>query len=331
MKFIDEATIEVIAGDGGNGCVSFRREKCIPQGGPDGGKGGNGGSIIVCADENVSTLLDVRYRKRFVAERGEHGRGKNQYGHCGGDVVIPVPVGTLIQDANSGETLADLDDPGQQIVVAKRGIGGRGNIAFKSSIHQAPREVQEGTPGESRRIKMELKLLADVGLVGFPNAGKSTLISVISNARPKIADYPFTTKVPNLGVVRFGDEKSFVVADIPGLIEGASLGAGMGIQFLKHIERTKILLHLIDLNNPSQPDPLQAYEAIRKELGAFDPKLLQKPELILLTKADAVDPAAMEEVQKKFAVKGREVYILSAVAKKGLEEIKRGIGRLLWP
>lgn len=331
MKFIDEAIIEVTAGDGGNGCASLRREKYVPQGGPDGGKGGNGGSVVLRADENVSTLMDIRYRRHFEAARGEHGRGKNQYGQNGNDVVVPVPVGTIIQDAVSGETLADLTVTGENIIVARGGIGGRGNTAFKSSVHQVPTEAEKGTPGETRKIKLELKLLADVGLVGFPNAGKSTLISVISNARPKIADYPFTTVVPNLGVVRVGDEKSFVVADLPGLIEGASLGAGMGIQFLKHIERTKVLLHLVDINDPSQPDPLKAYKTIRGELGAFDPKLLEKPEIILLTKADACDTAVLEKVKKEFEAKGREVYILSAVAKKGLEEIKRGVGRLLWP
>lgn len=331
MKFIDEAVIEVVAGDGGNGCVSFRREKYVPRGGPDGGKGGDGGSVSVRANENVSTLMDVRYRKRFVAVSGEHGRCKNQYGLHGESVIIPVPVGTIIKNAETGEVLADLTHSNQEVTIAHGGKGGRGNTAFKSSIHQAPMEADKGTLGEFRKIRFELKLLADVGLVGFPNAGKSTLISVISNARPKIADYPFTTKVPNLGVVRIDHEKSFVVADLPGLIEGASLGAGMGIQFLKHIERTKILLHLIDVFDPSQADPMKAYEIIRKELGDFDRALLQKPEIVLITKADVgIDETLIEKTKNGLEKIGKKVFVISAVANKGLEEVKRAIMQLLW-
>ncbi|MDP2600027.1 MAG: GTPase ObgE [Deltaproteobacteria bacterium] len=315
MKFIDEAIIHVKAGDGGNGCISFRREKYVPRGGPDGGDGGHGGHCIVRARTGLTTLMDVRYRKEFKADSGTNGMGKKMFGRRGEDAVIVVPVGTLIKDAASGKVLADMTKPDEEFIVAKGGRGGKGNARFATSTNQAPRKAEEGKPGEEKTIKLELKLLADVGLIGFPNAGKSTLISAISNARPKIADYPFTTKVPHLGVVELGDERSFVVADIPGLIEGAHQGAGMGIQFLKHIERTKVLLHLIDIHGPLHEDPLKAYKTLRAELKAFSPDLLHKPEIIVLTKMD------ISEVKGKAAKIGKEVFTVSAAKREGLKPL----------
>ncbi len=320
MKFIDEAIIHVKAGDGGNGCVSFRREKYVPRGGPDGGDGGNGGDCIVHAREGLTTLMDVRYRKEFKAGRGTHGKGKKMFGKRGEDAVIVVPVGTLIKDAETKKILADMTKSHKEFVVAKGGKGGKGNARFASSVNQAPRTAEEGKEGEEKTILLELKLLADVGLIGFPNAGKSTLISAISNARPKIADYPFTTKVPHLGVVELGDERSFVVADIPGLIEGANEGAGMGIQFLKHIERTKILLHLIDLADPARPDFLKAYETLRKELNAFSPHLLEKPEIVVLAKADLTDiQDFLKKAKTVFEKMGKKVFVISAAKHDGLK------------
>lgn len=326
MKFIDEAIIYVKAGDGGNGCVSFRREKYVPRGGPDGGDGGKGGDCIVRTREGLTTLMDVRYRKEFKAGRGTHGKGKKMFGKMGEDVVIVVPVGTLIKDAETKKILADMTKLDQEFVVAKGGKGGKGNARFATSVNQAPRIAEEGREGEEKTIILELKLLADVGLIGFPNAGKSTLISAISNARPKIADYPFTTKVPHLGVVALGDERSFVVADIPGLIEGANKGAGMGIQFLKHIERTKVLLHLIDLSDPSHPDFFKAYETLRKELQAFGPHLLEKPEMIVLTKTDLPDiQNNLKEAKNIFGKMGKKVFTISAAKHEGLKSLLESI------
>ena len=330
MKFIDEAIIHVKAGDGGNGCLSFRREKYVPRGGPDGGDGGNGGSCIVHARTGLTTLMDVRYRKEFKADCGTNGMGKKMFGKRGDDAVIVVPVGTLIKDAASGKVLADMTRSEEEFVAAKGGRGGRGNARFATSTNQAPRKAEEGKPGEEKTIKLELKLLADVGLIGFPNAGKSTLISAISNARPKIADYPFTTKVPHLGVVELGDERSFVVADIPGLIEGANKGAGMGIQFLKHIERTKVLLHLIDLADPSHPDPLEAYKILRAELKAFSPDLLKNPEIIVLTKIDL--PVVEEntaKMKRAFSKMKKEVFAVSAAKREGLKPLLEAVWRHL--
>lgn len=322
MKFIDEAIIEVKAGDGGKGCVSFRREKYVPRGGPDGGDGGDGGDCILETSQNLSTLMDLKYRKRFEAGRGGHGKGKKMFGKRGETIRIRVPVGTVVKDAKTGRLLADLAKDGETFVIAKGGKGGHGNAHYVSSVRRAPRFASNSGEGEEKKIKLELKLLADVGLIGLPNAGKSTLIASISNARPKIADYPFTTKVPHLGVVRVGLGISFVVADIPGLIERAHQGAGMGIRFLKHVERTKILLHLIDVTDPLNTDPLKSYQTLRKELEAYDSKLLSRPEIVVLTKMDLPDAQSRrEKLVKFFRKQKREVFAISAVKREGLEPL----------
>ena len=331
MKFIDEAVIEVHAGDGGNGCVAWRREKYVPCGGPHGGDGGHGGDVIVACRTGLSTLMDIHYRKTFKAGRGEHGMGKEKNGLRGEDVVIPVPLGTVVRDTATGKILADITQTGMEVVVAKGGRGGHGNAHFVSSTRQAPDFAQPGEKGEIKKLAFELKLLADVGLVGFPNAGKSTLISAISNARPKIADYPFTTKVPHLGVVRVDTEQSFVVADIPGLIEGAHEGAGMGIQFLRHIERTKVLLHLLDVTDPAHPDPWKAYLNLREELKSYSPQLLDKPQIVVLTKMDI--PEAQESsktLTKKLKAKGCAVLNISAVSHAGLKELIQQVSKQLF-
>lgn len=328
MKFIDEAIIEVKAGDGGNGCISFRREKYVPQGGPDGGKGGDGGDCLLLARPGLTTLMDLKYRRRFEAGNGSNGRGKNQFGKNGKEVVIEIPVGTVVWNADTNKVIVDFTKPEQTFLLAKGGKGGLGNSHFATSTKQAPRIAQTGKKGEEKKIRLELKLLADVGLIGFPNAGKSTLISVISNAKPKIADYPFTTKVPHLGVVHFEEGKSFVVADIPGLIEGAHAGAGMGIQFLKHIERTRILLHLIDVTDPTHPDPLEAYELLRKELKAYGPHLLEKPEIIVLTKMDLPEVAEKKaKLERYFKKQKKQVVAISAVKKEGLKTLLTSISK----
>src|SRR5579884_4062855 len=267
--FIDEVRIQVKAGDGGNGCLAFRREKYVPRGGPSGGDGGRGGDVILVASEHYNTLLHFRFNPEHKAERGRHGEGSNRKGRDGASVEVPTPVGTVVYDAQSGEQLHDFTKPGDRFIAAHGGRGGRGNARFATSTHQAPTEHEAGFPGEERRLRLELKLLADVGLVGFPNAGKSTLISRISAARPKIADYPFTTLEPNLGVVNAGDDRSYVVADIPGLIEGAHLGHGLGVQFLRHIERTRVLAHLVDVSETSGRDPVQDFEVVMNELRSF--------------------------------------------------------------
>ncbi len=289
MKFFDEARIEVLAGDGGNGAASFRREKYIPKGGPDGGDGGRGGSIFVLADRNLNTLIDFRYTRIFRAQRGENGRGADCYGKGGDDMLLRVPVGTVIADEESGETLADLDHDGARAVLAQGGKGGLGNLHFKSSTNRAPRQCTPGEPGQRRQLRMELRVLADIGLLGMPNAGKSTFIRAISAARPKVADYPFTTLQPNLGVVRVDDKRSFVVADIPGLIEGAAEGAGLGHQFLRHLSRTHLLLHLVDLS-PFDPatDPVHEAKAILEELRKYDQALFDKPRWLVLNKLDLI-------------------------------------------
>jgi len=317
MKFIDLARIRVRAGDGGVGCVSFRREKFVPKGGPDGGTGGRGGSVIIRANRHLATLLDFQYRTSYAAPRGEHGLGSNKTGKSGHDIILEVPVGTLIRDEATGQPIADIVNHGDEIVAARGGKGGRGNAEFATSTNQAPREYEQGEAGEERELELELKLLADVGLVGFPNAGKSTLISVISAARPKIADYPFTTLVPNLGIVRVAMGKSFVVADIPGLIEGAHTGRGLGIQFLRHIERTKVLVILLDVTR----EDLKADHAVLiNELGSFSKALLKKPLLIAFTKTDTLDSKALRALGKvRF---GRTpVFRISAVAGTGLKEL----------
>lgn len=323
MKFVDEATIDVAAGDGGNGCASFRHEKYKEFGGPDGGDGGRGGHVYALADASLNTLVDFRYTRRFEAQRGEHGKGSDMFGVKGDDIVLKMPVGTIISDAETGEVLFELLQPGEQITIAKGGDGGFGNMHYKSSTNRAPRQKTPGWPGERRTLKLELKVLADVGLLGMPNAGKSTLIAAISNARPKIADYPFTTLHPNLGVVRVGPEKSFVVADVPGLIEGASEGAGLGHQFLRHLQRTRLLLHLVDVAPfDDTVDPVQQAKAIAAELKKFDPALYAKPRWLVLNKLDMV-PAQERESRVKDIVKRLKhkgpVFEISALTREGCE------------
>ncbi len=291
MKFVDEVSIHVKAGDGGNGLMSFRREKFIEKGGPNGGDGGDGGSIYLEADVNLNTLVDYRYTRRFDAQRGENGGSKDCTGAKGDDLILPVPVGTTVIDANTQEIIGDLTEPGQRLMVAQGGWHGLGNTRFKSSTNRAPRQTTPGKPGEARDLKLELKVLADVGLLGLPNAGKSTFIRAVSAAKPKVADYPFTTLVPNLGVVSVGRYKSFVVADIPGLIEGAAEGAGLGIRFLKHLARTRILLHLVDMAPLDESDPADAAEVIVRELGRFSPALTERERWLVLNKMDQIlDP-----------------------------------------
>jgi GTP-binding protein len=322
--FLDEASIQVVAGDGGNGCVAFRREKGEPHGGPNGGDGGNGGNVAITADEGLNTLYPFRFKRRFAAGRGQHGMGSNCTGKKGADVEISVPVGTVIKDADSGEILGDLAEHGQRLVVVKGGRGGRGNQHFASSVNQAPTYHEPGHPGQDRKIRLELKLLADVGLVGFPNAGKSTLISRISAARPKIADYPFTTLEPNLGVVSTEDNRTFVVADIPGIIEGAHEGHGLGIQFLKHVERTGLLLHLVDVSEMSGRDPLEDFKIILRELESFSPELAAKPMFVVATKMDAAQDA-QRVARLSRSVKRRKLpfFKISAVTGEGLPELIR--------
>ncbi len=325
MKFIDEATIDVAAGDGGSGCVSFRREKFIPFGGPNGGDGGRGGSVYALADRNLNTLIDYRYARRHEARNGEPGRGSDQFGAAGADVVLRMPVGTIISDADSGEMLAELLEDGQKVLLAKGGDGGFGNLHFKSSTNRAPRQKTPGWPGEKKRLALELRVLADVGLLGMPNAGKSTLIAAISNARPKIADYPFTTLRPNLGVVRVGPERSFVVADIPGLIEGASEGAGLGHQFLRHLQRTRLLLHVVDLAPFDEgADPVAQARAIVLELEKYDPALHAKTRWLVLNKLDLLPPeeraARVRDFVRRLRWKG-PVFEISALAREGLQPL----------
>jgi GTP-binding protein len=330
MQFIDEVKINVKAGDGGRGCLSFRREKFIPLGGPDGGDGGDGGSVIFHVDEGLGTLLDLRYKVHCKAERGGHGMGKNRHGKNGEDLEIRVPPGVLVYDWESGELLADLKERGQRFVAAQGGRGGRGNARFATSTNRAPRHVQPGLPGEERWLRLELKLLADVGLVGMPNAGKSTLISAVSAARPKIADYPFTTLVPNLGVVRYGSFQSYVVADIPGLIEGASEGHGLGIRFLRHIERTDLFLHLVDLSDLQPVAALEQFDAINLELEKFNPRLLEKPQLVVLTKTDITEVReGIPEVRRIFEQRGYRTLVVSAVTGEGVPELVTTVGREL--
>jgi GTP-binding protein len=316
MQFIDEAQIHVKAGDGGNGIVSFRREKFIPKGGPDGGNGGNGGHVIIRADRHLNTLLDFRYRHQYKAEAGEHGRGKNQTGKAGEDTVLRVPRGTVVRHATNRRLIADLIDDGDEVIIAKGGKGGKGNQEFATSTNQAPRHSEPGTPGEEADLLLELKLLADVGLVGFPNAGKSMLISVISAARPKIADYPFTTLVPNLGIVRYQEEKSFTVADIPGLLEGAHEGRGLGIQFLRHIERTRVLVFLVECTSE---DPKKDYQVLLNELAQFKKDLPRRKKVVALTKTDTADAALLKRLKKISFGRGVPVVPISAVSRDGLD------------
>jgi len=324
--FIDEATIRVKAGDGGNGCVAFRREKFVPRGGPSGGDGGTGGDVIMESSERHNTLVHFRFNPEYKAERGRHGEGSNKTGRDGSDVVLKVPVGTIVYDADSGEKVHDFAHPDERIVVARGGRGGRGNAQFKTSTHQAPREHEDGRPGEERTLRLELKLLADVGIVGFPNVGKSTLISRISAARPKIADYPFTTLQPNLGVVVVGDapnEISFVVADIPGLIEGAHQGAGLGTQFLRHIERTRLLVHLVDVSGSSgRPDPVKDVEVIMGELASFGAGLETKPMILAASKCDVANQGKLAALKKYSRARRLALHTISAVTGEGIEKLK---------
>lgn len=327
--FYDEAKIYVRGGDGGNGAVAFRREKYVPRGGPSGGDGGRGGSVILEADPGLRTLVDFRYRAHYRAERGEHGQGKNKHGRSAPDLVLRVPVGTVVRDALTGELLADLVTPGQRVVVAAGGRGGRGNARFANPREQAPTFAEKGEPGEERWILLELKLLADVGLIGLPNAGKSTLISRISAARPKIADYPFTTLTPNLGVVRVDETRSFVVADIPGLIEGAHRGAGLGLKFLRHIERTRVLVHVLDVGSTGGEEILRHFRIVNRELEHYSPELLQRPQVIAANKIDL--PGAEENVKFLTRELGKDyrIFPLSAVQGRGIEPLLWYLAELL--
>ncbi len=325
MKFVDEVEITVKAGDGGRGCVSFRREKYVPKGGPDGGDGGHGGHVRVVADPHLFTLLDLRYQRLYRGNRGQHGRGKDQHGKKGDDRVIRVPVGTLIRDVATGELIADIDHPSGDVVLARGGRGGKGNSRFTSATRQAPRFAEPGDPGEERGLRLELRLLADVGLIGLPNAGKSTLISAVSAARPRIADYPFTTLVPNLGVVAHGD-LSFVMADIPGLIEGAHRGEGLGHRFLKHVTRTGVLVHVLDVFQLEERDPRTDFETVNRELALFDEELSRKPQIVAANKVDLLpDRNAIEDLEAFLGGRGYRFCAISAVTGEGLERLKQMI------
>jgi GTP-binding protein len=321
---IDHAVIYVRGGDGGSGCVSFRREKYVPRGGPDGGDGGRGGDVVLIADPHLTTLLDYHYKQQYRAERGRHGQGKNRTGASGADLVLHVPPGTVVKDADSGEVLGELLKPGDRSVVARGGRGGRGNASFATSTHRAPREFEPGQPGEERRIELELKLIADVGLVGQPNAGKSTLLSALSAARPKIADYPFTTLEPNLGVVELGEGRTMVMADIPGIIEGAHEGKGLGLRFLRHIERTRTLAYLVPVDSP---DPQAEYEMLQRELAEYSEELASKPHCVVLSKADLLGP---DTHPPDLSAPGAfATYVVSAVARTGLQELAEGLWRVV--
>jgi GTP-binding protein len=335
MKFVDEARIEVAGGKGGNGVASFRREKFIPKGGPDGGDGGRGGNVYAVADCNINTLIDYRYARKHFAKNGENGRGSDCYGAGGTDIELKMPVGTLVTDSDTGELVADLTTHGERYLIARGGKGGLGNLHFKSSVNRAPRQCTPGEPGEHRNLSLELKVLADVGLLGMPNAGKSTFISAVSNARPKIADYPFTTLHPQLGVVRVGPEQSFVVADIPGLIEGASEGAGLGHLFLRHLSRTKILLHIIDMA-PFDPDvdPVQEAKALAEELRKYDEDLYEKPRWYVLNKLDLLeDDVRADRVAELKAGLGLgeddRVFVISAATREGCEDLIKAIAETI--
>lgn len=327
MKFIDETKIRVFAGDGGRGCVSFRREKYVPRGGPNGGNGGQGGDVVMVADPQLTTLLDLRYQKQYKAGRGQHGMGSDCHGRRGDDRVIHVPVGTIIRDAASGEVIGDLPTAGERVIVAAGGRGGKGNAHFVSSTHRSPRFAQPGEPGEERELEIELRLLADVGIIGLPNAGKSTLIAAISAVRPKIADYPFTTLVPNLGVVGYEEGKSFVVADIPGLIEGAHEGHGLGHKFLRHVMRTHLLIHLIDASQIDPEDPLADWNTVNRELALFDPELAKKPQIVVANKIDL--PDARENVKilaRRLPQEFRPLYTISAATTENVQKLVQTVG-----
>jgi GTP-binding protein len=326
--FIDEVIITVKAGDGGNGCLAFRREKFVPRGGPSGGDGGNGGDVILVASQHYNTLLHFRFNPEHKAERGRHGEGSNRKGREGASIDVATPVGTVVYDWKTGEVLHDFTEPGDRFVIARGGRGGRGNARFATSTHQAPTEHEDGKPGEERKLRLELKLLADVGLVGFPNAGKSTLISRISAARPKIADYPFTTLEPHLGVVTTDDNnhRTFVVADIPGLIEGAHTGHGLGIQFLRHVERTRLLAHLVDVSEATGRDPVQDFEIVLSELASFSEDLARKPMIVVATKLDAAqDPERVASLEALARERGLPFFKISSATGEGLGALKRAM------
>lgn len=326
-EFIDEAKVYLEAGHGGSGCVSFRREKFVPKGGPNGGDAGKGGDVVVVANRRLTTLLDFKYKRKYIAARGGHGMGNNRHGGNGHNLEIGVPVGTVIKDALTEDLIVDMVADGQKVLIAKGGRGGKGNAFFKSPTHQAPRFAQPGEKGEVRECMFELKLLADVGIIGLPNAGKSTLISRISAVKPKVADYPFTTLKPHLGVVRFKEHKSFVVADIPGLIVGAHEGRGLGIKFLKHIERTTILIHLIDIIPQSDRDPVKDYEDINRELYAFKPELVERPQVVALNKIDVTEVREkVQELLNFFESKGIKAFKISAVTGEGVDALVNYVG-----
>jgi len=330
MKFVDEANIKVQAGDGGNGCISFRREKFIPFGGPDGGDGGYGGSVWLVADEGLNTLVDFRHQRSFKAQRGQNGMGSQMYGKGGEDTTIRVPVGTMITNVDTDEVIGDLTGHGQRMLVAQGGKGGLGNIHFKTSVNRAPRKATPGTPGDARELKLELRLLADVGLLGFPNAGKSTFIRAVSAATPRVADYPFTTLVPNLGVVSLGTDQSFVIADIPGLIEGASEGAGLGIQFLRHVARTSLLLHLVDIAPIDGSDVAAQVRAIELELEKFNPELLERPRWLVLNKSDMLAEDERTAVAEKIIAElgwTQPWFLVSAIARENTMPVCQQVQR----
>jgi GTP-binding protein len=322
MQFVDYVKIYVKAGDGGKGCISFRREKYVPRGGPDGGDGGRGAHIKIRATDELNTLLDLRYQREYRAEKGQHGMGKKMHGKNGEDLIIPVPVGTVVRDAESKDVITDLDKDGSQIIIAKGGRGGLGNSHFATPVRQTPRFAQPGEEGEEKWLILELKLLADIGLIGLPNAGKSTLLSAISSARPKIADYPFTTLRPVLGVVKLEDYKSFVVADIPGLIEGAHRGVGLGFQFLRHVERTSVLLHLIDISETGDGDPAENFEKINKELELYSPQLVEKPQIVVGTKLDIAGNGERLEILESYCkTKSIKFFPVSAATGSGIKNL----------
>src|SRR6266511_2908924 len=328
--FIDEIDVFVKGGDGGAGCMSFRREKFIPRGGPDGGDGGDGGSVFLEADPAITTLLDFHYQRHYTAERGQHGKGANKHGKSGADTILKVPLGTVVSDRDSGELLGDLIRPGQQLLVARGARGGRGNARFATSTNRAPRRADLGRPGQERWIHMELKLLADVGVIGFPNAGKSTLVSRLSAATPKIAEYPFTTLTPTMGIVRPDAERTFVIADLPGLIPGAAEGKGLGHQFLRHTERTRLLLHVLDLDPQTERDPLEDFAVINDELRRYSAELAARPQVVVANKADLPESASgRRRVEEFCAREGRPLFVISAATGQGLRELLHGIAARL--
>jgi len=326
MKFVDEATIEVRGGHGGAGCVSFLREKYRPKGGPDGGNGGGGGDVVLEVDGSLTTLLDFKYQPRLIGKRGVHGRGKEQHGRRGADAVARVPPGTIVRDADSEELIADLREPGARVVVARGGRGGRGNASYKTSTNQAPRHSQPGEEGEERRLVLALHLVADVGLLGFPNVGKSTFIRRVSAARPRVADYPFTTLVPHLGVVRVDDDTTFVLADIPGLVPGAHAGHGLGDRFLRHVSRASLLLHVLDASGMSGRDPLDDFDVINRELALFDPAVAATPQIVAANKIDVAPAEVIDDLRRRFAARGIALWCISAATGTGVAALVREIG-----